>query len=182
MAPRISDTPDRPPSATPDEGARTAAASPIVPVVGPMDGHLDHLAELATMVSLLERLPEAAEDIRRWRRGGEARLDPSSEGQSADPLRRAYGDLDPLIRRAFDAVVAGLDKLAESAVDLCARTHDPPQADAIEACAEIGAAMRQLLERALAIADSARPRSAAAPARFRELRMRRKSDHAPTRQ
>lgn len=177
MAPRTSKIPGRPPSSWLDVGVRAHESSQFAPALGPMDGYLDHLAQLARMASLLERLPDAADAIRRWRRVGEAKRAPEPAYKPNDEILQAYGELDPLIRRAFDAVVAGLDKLAESAVALCVRTPDPPRASEIEACAEIGAAMRQLLERALAIAESARPRnSAALPARHRELRLRRRTD------
>jgi hypothetical protein len=179
MAPRTSKVPGRPPSCGLDERARAPDPSHAAPALGPMDDYLDHLAQLARMASLLERLPDAADAIRRWRCVGEAERGPEPAPKPNDAILQAYGELDPLIRRAFDAVVAGLDKLAQSAVELCARTPDPPRDSEIEACAEIGAAMRQLLERALAIAESARPRnSAALPTRCRELRMRRRTDRA----
>ena len=116
------------------------------------------------MIALLERLPDLSGDIGEWRafRNRAFTADPVQDRKSA--VLHGYGRLDPVIRRAFEAVVAGLDKLAESAVDLCGRRHDPPTSGEIEACADIGASMRPLLERALALAESVRPSSAAAPA------------------
>jgi hypothetical protein len=129
---------------------------------GPADRYLDHLRELAAMIALLERLPDLTGDIGDWR--GFAKAAPAAEPVQGggDAILHGYRELDPVIRRAFDAVVAGLDKLAGSAVDLCGRRHDPPTRDEIEACAEIGASMRPLLERALALAESVRPRDAEA--------------------
>jgi hypothetical protein len=133
----------------------------------PADQYLDHLSELATMIALLERLPDLSGDIGEWRaiRNTAFAADPVQDRNGA--ILHGYGELDPVIKRAFEAVVAGLDKLAESAADLCGRTHDPPTSGEIEACAEIGASMRPLLERALALAESVRPQSDAAPTRDR---------------
>lgn len=124
------------------------------------DQYLDHLRELAAMITLLERLPDLGGDIRDWRGFAKAApmAGPAQDGGGA--ILQGYRELDPVIRRAFDAVVAGLDKLAGSAVDLCGRRDDPPTADQIEACAEIGASMRPLLERALALVESVRPQDA----------------------
>jgi hypothetical protein len=117
------------------------------------------------MIALLERLPDLTGDIRDFSAFRKDAADPVQDRNGA--ILHGYGELDPVIKRAFEAVVAGLDKLAESAADLCGRTHDPPTSGEIEACAEIGASMRPLLERALALVESVRPQSDAAPARDR---------------
>jgi hypothetical protein len=122
--------------------------------LAPADQFLDHLAELATMIALLERLPDLSGDLGDWRRFAKSASQPDAVGERNLP---GYAGLDPVIRRAFNAVVTGLDKLAESAVDLCEHKHDPPTPGEIEACAEIGASMRPLLERALALVESVRP-------------------------
>jgi hypothetical protein len=125
--------------------------------------YLDHFHQIATMIALLDRLPELAGEIRDWRPQSYAdRLAEAPRGQSDDILR-AYGELSPLMQRAFQAVVAGLDKLAESAAELYDHTHKPPTAGEIKAGAEIGRSMRQLLERAMALVESAGVRNGAPP-------------------
>ena len=117
--------------------------------------YLDRFRQIATMVEVLDHLPDFAGDIRDWRpsdKGAPPQWPP--QGQK-DEILRAYGDLGPVTQRAFQAVVAGIDKLAESAVDLCDHTHQPPTAEEIKAGAEIGQSMRQLLDRAMALVDPA---------------------------
>ena len=169
MTPMAGRPTPQPPSPGPGQGGRPRGpyrdrqrAAP-----GPADQYLDHLRQLAAMIALLERLPDPTGDIGDWRGFTKAApmADPVRDGGAA--ILHGYRELDPVIRRAFDAVVAGLDKLAGSAVDLCGRRHDPPTRDEIEACAEIGASMRPLLERALALAESVRPQDADAPTRER---------------
>ena len=122
-------------------------------------GSLDHFQQVATMIEILDRLPELAGDIRDWRPQNYAdQLADAPRGQNDDILR-AYGELSPLMQRAFQAVVAGIDKLAESAIDLYDHTHKPPTPSEIEAGADIGRSMRQLLERAMALVDSSGARS-----------------------
>jgi hypothetical protein len=118
-------------------------------------GYLDHFHQIATMIEVLDRLPDFAGDIRDWRpRIHGERLAGAPHGQR-DEILRAYGELSPLTQRAFQAVVAGIDKLAESAVELCDHTHKPPTAGEIKAGADLGKSMRQLLERAKALVESA---------------------------
>jgi hypothetical protein len=117
--------------------------------------YLDRFRQIATMVEVLDHLPDFAGDIRDWR--SPDRSEPPQwppQGQKEEILR-GYGDLGPVTQRAFQAVVAGIDKLAESAADLCDHTHRPPTPDEIKAGAEIGQSMRQLLDRALALVDPA---------------------------
>jgi hypothetical protein len=157
-------TPQPPPSGAGQDGGPLGyfGDGPRTPP-GPADQYLDHLRQLATMIALLERLPDLTDDIRDWPARAAPAADPAQDRSNA--ILRRYRELDPVVRRAFDAVVAGLDKLAGSAADLCGRRHDPPTSDEIEACAEIGASMRPLLERALALAESVRPQSADAARR-----------------
>jgi hypothetical protein len=123
--------------------------------------YLNHFQQIATMIELLDRLPEIAGDIRDWRPQTHAgHLAEAPRGEN-DEILRAYGELSPLMQRAFQAVVAGLDKLADSAVDLYDHTHKPPTPSEIEAGAEIGGSMRRLLERAMALVASARPHGGA---------------------
>lgn len=160
MTPMAASSMRQPPPAA-DGRARGSLREPSS--ASPVDQYLDHLSELATMIALLERLPDLSGDIGQWRafRNSAFAADPVQDRDGA--ILHGYGQLDPVIRRAFEAVVAGLDKLAGSAVDLCGRRHDPPTSGEIEACAEIGASMRPLLERALALAESVRPRNDDAP-------------------
>jgi len=117
--------------------------------------YLGRFREIATMVEVLDHLPDFADDIRDWRAPDKGEPPQWLPQDRKDEIWRAYGDLGPVTQRAFQAVVAGIDKLAESAVDLCDHTHQPPTPDEIKAGAEIGQSMRQLLDRALALVDPA---------------------------
>ena len=116
-----------------------------------LGNYLDRFREIAAMAEVLDHLPDLAGDIREWR--SPASGEPP-QGRT-DEIWRAYGDLGPVTQRAFEAVVAGIDRLAASAADLCDHKHQPPTADEIKAGAEIGQSMRQLLDRAMALVDSA---------------------------
>jgi hypothetical protein len=161
----------QPPSPAPGQGGRSRGPYRDRPraAPGPADQYLDHLRQLAAMIALLEQLPDMTGDIRDWRGFAKAAPMADSVQDGGGAILHGYRELDPVIRRAFDAVVAGLDKLAGSAVDLCGRRHDPLTRDEIEACAEIGASMRPLLERALALAESVRPHDDAPAARERAV-------------
>ncbi len=161
MTPTVASPARQPPPSRAEEGGRARRPFRDATRASPADQYLDHLSELATMIALLERLPDLTGDIRDFGAFRKEAADPVQDRNGA--ILHGYGELDPVIKRAFEAVVAGLDKLAESAADLCERTHDPPTSGEIEACAEIGASMRPLLERALALAESVRPQSDAAP-------------------
>ena len=115
----------------------------------------DRFREIATMVEVLDHLPDFADEIRDWRVPDKGERPQWLAQDRKDEIWRAYGDLGPVTQRAFQAVVAGIDKLAESAVDLCDHTHQPPTPDEIKAGAEIGQSMRQLLDRAMALVDPA---------------------------
>jgi hypothetical protein len=84
--------------------------------------YLGHFRQIATMIEILDRLPELAGDIASGHppRRGKFPLDALQDHE--DEISRAYGELSPLTQRAFQAVVAGIDKLAETAVDLCDHT------------------------------------------------------------
>jgi hypothetical protein len=138
-----------------------ATKSPLEPPVAPGDGspalgdYLDRFRQIAAMVEVLDHLPDYAGDIRDWRSHGKGERPQWPPRGRKDEIWRSYGDLGPVTQRAFEAVVAGIDKLADSAVDLCDHTHRPPTPDEIKAGAEIGQSMRQLLDRAMALVDSA---------------------------
>jgi hypothetical protein len=121
---------------------------------GAASGHNDGFAQIAAMIAFLERLPDLSDDIegRRSHRR-DAHITDAFQRENDNPLR-ADGVLDPLTRRAFEAVVAGFDRLAESAADLCGQADKPLTPGEREACAEIGKSMRQLLERAMALVES----------------------------
>jgi hypothetical protein len=129
-------------------------ASPEPDGYGQGSGYLDHFRQIAAMVALLDRLPGAADAGvgRPAYRDAQDFMD--GPRRPNDDALRAYGGLDPLTRRAFEAVVAGLDKLAESAADLCDQSHRPLTPVEMEACAAIGRSMRQLLQRAAALVES----------------------------
>jgi hypothetical protein len=117
--------------------------------------YLDRFRQIATMAEVLDHLPDFAGDIRNWRAPDKGEPPQWPPPGQKEEILRGYGDLGPVTQRAFQAVVAGIDKLAESAVDLCDHTHQPPTPDEIKAGAEIGQSMRQLLDRALALVDPA---------------------------
>jgi hypothetical protein len=104
-----------------------------------LDHALDYFRRIAAMVDFPDPTPDFANDR------SEASVSPCD----ADPLSA----LDPLTRRAFDAVLAGLAKLAETAAARRDGLHDPPTPDELDACADIGRSMRRLLERAQALLD-----------------------------
>jgi hypothetical protein len=117
--------------------------------------YFGHFRQIATMIEILDRLPELAGDIASGRLLRRARFPMDALHDHEDEISRAYGELSPLTQRAFQAVVAGIDKLAETAVDLCDHAHEPPTPGEAEAGAEIGRSLRQLLERAIALVESA---------------------------
>jgi hypothetical protein len=131
---------------------RSRTAPPKPAGFGQTSDRLAHYRQIAAMATLLDRLPGA----------GDAR--PAYRDEIAalphDDLWRDRDGLDPLTRRAFDAVVAGLDKLAESAADLCDHDHAPLTPVEMEACAAIGKSMRQLLRRAAALVEPPQGRDA----------------------
>jgi hypothetical protein len=131
---------------------RTAPPKPAA--LDQANGYPDHFRQIAAMVALLDRLPGAAEvgAGRPLYRDAQDFID--GPRRPDDDALRAYDGLDPLTRRAFEAVVAGLDKLSESAADLCDQSHRPLTPVEMEACAAIGISMRQLLQRAAALVES----------------------------
>jgi hypothetical protein len=124
--------------------------------------YLKQFREIVTMIELIDRLPNLADDIRDWRPHNESGHFASAGDRPNAEILRAFGALNPLMRRSFQAVTAGLDKLAESAVDLCDPKRKPLTPGEMEACAEIGRSMRRLLERAVALVESAQTQNVAA--------------------
>jgi len=104
---------------------------------------LDHFRRIVTMLGLLDRLPDLADDIRVWR-PRERREALSDDGLAG---------LEPVGRHALEALVAGLDMLGVAAATLCENTGGQPAPDEIAACQEIGAAMTNLIERVRALVD-----------------------------
>jgi hypothetical protein len=115
--------------------------------------YLNHFNQIVMIIEVLEQQPDLAEEIRQWR--------PLSFIEHFESARRARGGrflyaggaLHPVARRAFNAVVAGLESLAKEAIKICG--PDPLDAAQIEACAKVGVAMRSLLERAMALVEPA---------------------------
>ncbi len=113
---------------------------------------LEHFRSIATMLELIDRLPDLAEDVRDWRP-----LDPNE--LFADP---AAPTLDAVAHHALEAVVNGLDMLGIAAATLCDNAEGRLAADEIVACRDIGGAMMSLFERAKALLQpDAAPDSAA---------------------
>lgn len=121
----------------------------------PAGDYLKQFHEIATMIGLMGRLPDLADDIGLWRPRGSVEPFADAARRQQDEKLRVFDGFDPLMRRAFEAVAAGLGKLAQSAVDLCGHAHQPLTPDELEACAAIGRSMRRLLERAAALVESA---------------------------
>jgi len=94
------------------------------------------------MIGQIDRLPDLAEDIRLW----QPRV-------RVENFR--YGALGPVARNAFDAVAAGLNTLAVTAVALCEDAGGRLAPDEIAACSEIGVVMDRLLARARALVETA---------------------------
>ncbi len=150
---------------------QTVARFPILSPSGKLDGdrgpcpagdYLKQFHEIATMIGLMDRLPDLADDIGSWRpRSSVEPLENVAQRQK-DEILRIFDGFNPLTRRAFEAVAAGLGKLAQSAVDLCGHAQQPLTPDELEACAAIGRSMRRLLERGAALVESADGRMSAA--------------------
>jgi hypothetical protein len=127
------------------------------PAPCPAAAYLRPFHEMAAMIGLMKSLPDCADDVADWRPRSAA------GGASArrDEMLRLFDGFDPLMRRAFEAVAAGLDELASAAVALCVSAARPLAPHELEACARIGGAMRRLLERATALVESVRSRRGA---------------------
>jgi hypothetical protein len=126
-------------------------ASPKPAGFGRRSDYFDHFKQIAATAAMLDRLPGAVAGRPLYR---DAQDFVASAEHPADDLLRAYDGLDPLTQRAFEAVVAGLDRLAESASDLCDQSHKPLTPVEIDACAAIGKSMRRLLHRAAALMEA----------------------------
>jgi hypothetical protein len=113
---------------------------PPTPIAAP----LDHVRRVATMLELIDRLPDLAEDIRVWR--------PRAAGETWSG--EATAPLEPVARHAFGAVMNGLNMLGLAAATLCDNAQGRLTPDEVAACQEIGAAMSSLLERARALLDT----------------------------
>lgn len=142
-----------PPPAKFDEDCR-----PPRPSGGGLDlagDYLKQFHEIVTMIGLMDRLPDLADDIRSWRPRSYVEPFADAAQRRKDEMLRIFDGFNPLMRRAFEAVAAGLDRLAQAAVDLCDHGRRPLTPDELEACAAIGRSMRRLLERAAALVESA---------------------------
>jgi hypothetical protein len=117
--------------------------------------YLKPFHDMAAMIGLIDRLPDLADDIGRWRPPGSSERFTGAAQRGIDEISRIFDGFHPLMRRAFEAVATALGKLAEAAADLCARAQHPLTPDELEACAAIGRSMRRLLDRAAALVDSA---------------------------
>jgi hypothetical protein len=115
-----------------------------------LGGVFERVRRMAAMIEFLDPLPGLA-NVQHSRDLTDAAVDDTRE-QNDKRLNAAVA-LNPLNRRALEAVVAGLGKLSRSALDLKDRAHEPPTPDEMVARAEIGRSMRQLLERAQALVE-----------------------------
>jgi hypothetical protein len=113
-------------------------------------GVFERVRRMAAMIDFLDPLPGLA-NVHPSNDPPDFTSDASQE--QADKRLNAAVALNPLTRRALEAVVAGLGKLSQSALDLKDRAHEPPTPDEMVARLEIGRSMRQLLERAQALVE-----------------------------
>jgi hypothetical protein len=146
-----SDSPDEdwPQSRAPPP-RREAAGQPGAGVADAEGAFLDHFDEIVLMIGQIDRLPDLAEELRKWRplplfRGA---------GAGGAAFER-YDALAPVARHAFDAVAAGLNTLGSAAAALCGNAEGRLSPDEIAACREIGVVMGRLLERARALIETA---------------------------
>ncbi len=123
--------------------------------LGPARDYLKPFHDIAAMIGLIDRLPDLADDIGRWRLPGLAEPFTGAAQRGIGEISRIFDGFHPLMRRAFEAVATALGKLAEAAADLCAGARHPLTPDELAACAAIGRSMRRLLDRAAALVDSA---------------------------
>jgi hypothetical protein len=146
----------RPPSSKLDAGADRPQPGPAATGDGGDFPHhyLKRFSKIVAMIEFLDRLPDRAPDAPDWA------LHSDSEGIAGRPDRQndesvgAFAALDPLMRRSLEAVAAGLDKLAESAADLCDPRRKSLTPGELESCVEISRSMRRLLDRASALIES----------------------------
>ncbi len=137
---------------SPDENMSWSSAPPPAGVADSASDRLDHFDRMVTMIELIGRLPDLAEDVRNWRSRG---LLDRSRGARDGAAIDGYGALAAVARHAFDAVVAGLDRLGSAAVAICDDAGGRLSPDEIAACREIGVVMAGLLERARALIETA---------------------------
>jgi hypothetical protein len=118
------------------------------------------------MIEFLDRLPDHPPDIDDGSRHHDFEDSPGESDRQDEERAEAFGALNPLMRRSFEALAAGLDKLAQSAADLCDPKRRSWTPGELESCLEIGRSMRRLLDRASALIEPAETEDAdAAPAR-----------------
>jgi len=122
---------------------------------GPVRDYLKAFHDIAAMIGLIDRLPDLADDIGRWRPPGSAEPVAGAVPCGIKEISRIFDGFHPPMRRAFEAVATALGALAQAAADLCARARHPLTPDELQACAAIGRSMRRLLDRAAALVDSA---------------------------
>jgi hypothetical protein len=156
----VASFPILPPSAKFDDDGRPRRANDRGPC--PAGDYLKQFHEIETMIGLMHRLPVLADDIGRWRPRSSVEPHADAAQRQKDEILRVFDGFNPLMRRAFEAVAAGLGRLAQSAVDLCGHAHQPLTPDEFEACAAIGRSMRRLLERGAALVECANGRMSGA--------------------
>ncbi len=139
--------------------AKSRRAAPVAGLPLASD-FLNHFSQIAMALEALDQAPHLAQDIRRWR--------PRSYHEHVRDNRLlalidASQTLHPITRRAFIAVVEGLNALGLEASGRCRGDNEPLGPDEFPACQALAAAMKGLLERAMALVESAEgnsPRSA----------------------
>ncbi|MBV8567791.1 MAG: hypothetical protein JO366_22420 [Methylobacteriaceae bacterium] len=124
----------------------------VEPETGLASDYLNHFNQIIMMLEQLPGIPDLRADILDWRPLSYRDFIRASQSDKAAKALRAYELLDPILRRAFDAVVAGLDKLATDAIRLVGERPPgsylgPPE------LAETTRFMRILLDRAAALAN-----------------------------
>lgn len=144
-------------AATQGANARARRAELLVnPASGLAHDYLNIFNEIVMLIEVLPTMPEAIDDIMRWR--------PTSY---RDYFRRSilpgrgsaienYEKLDAGFRRKFEAVVEELDRRATGGVAAVRRqfktqTQDPAGLEAT--CERVGANIREVLEKAISIVN-----------------------------
>src|SRR5258707_879724 len=74
--------------------------------------YLNHFNEIIMMLELLPEMPELLPSILAWRPQTYRDFFAAADSGRNSKVLHSYDTMDPIVRRAFEAVVGGLDKLA----------------------------------------------------------------------
>lgn len=143
---------------TETEGDESAVAEDLVnPASGIANDYLNLFNEIVMLIEQLPSMPELIEDIKAWKPTSYEDYFLNSPLPGRSSALEAYQQLDALFRKEFEQVVAELDQQATGVVAtirLHMRSKVDTDPDGLESiCARGGSAIRDTLERAVAIVN-----------------------------